>query len=87
MINLGNTDNRKSDLLHEYLEWDRRKGRITVEKVEKMDMIVQIHEQFELIIDKMRAFRALVNLILVTWINPNIILLMAHPIRRFSIGC
>ena len=69
MINLGNTDNWKSDLLHEYLEWDRRKGRITVEKVEKMDMIVQIHEQFELIIDKMRAFRALVSFILVTWMK------------------
>lgn len=84
MINLGNTGNWKSDLFHEYLEWDRQKGRITVEKI---DMIVQTREQFELIIDKMRAFRALVSLILVTWINPNIILLMAHPIRRFSIGC
>lgn len=83
MINLGNTGNWKSILLHEYLEWDRRKGRITVEK---MDMIVQIREQFELMIDEIRAFRALVSFILVTWINPNIILLMAHPIRRFSIG-
>lgn len=84
MINLGNTDNWKSDLLHEYLEWDRQKGRITVEKI---DMIVQTREQLELMIDEMRAFRALVSFILVTWINPNIILLMVHPIRRFSIGC
>ena len=84
MINLGNTGNWESDLLHEYLEWDRRKGRITVEKI---DMIVQTREQLELMIDEMRAFRALVSFILVTWINPNIILLMVHPIRRFSIGC
>lgn len=84
MINLGNTDNWKSDLLHEYLEWDRQKGRITVEKI---DMIVQTREQLELMIDETRAFRALVSFILVTWINPNIILLMVHPIRRFSIGC
>nr|DAR55338.1 MAG TPA: hypothetical protein [Caudoviricetes sp.] len=83
MINLGNTGNWESDLLHEYLEWDRRKGRITVEKI---DMIVQTREQLELMIDEMRAFRALVSFILVTWINPNIILLMVHPIRRFSIG-
>jgi len=83
VINLGNTGNWESDLLHEYLEWDRRKGRITVEKI---DMIVQTREQLELMIDEMRAFRALVSFILVTWINPNIILLMVHPIRRFSIG-